>query len=190
MTDIVVDACCLINLLAAGEILRAHSSRKAKGEGQRLPATLHVPTTVANEALYILQPDPDDSTTLVKTAIDLSTPKQLGLIHDCDIEGHDESSLFVQLAVRLDDGEAACLATAKNRSWTLATDDRVAAKLAGELQVEVVNTAQMIKMWSAHMSANDEAVSKAISNIQSYAKFVPRKQSAEFHWWNDHAKES
>jgi len=125
-----------------------------------------------------------------KSAIDLSASRQVGLIHDCYIEGHEESSLFVQLAIRLDDGEAACLAIAKNRSWTLATDDRVAARLAGELRVAVVNTAQMVKMLAVHTSANDEAVSKAINNIQSYAKFVPRKQSPEVHWWNDRAKES
>ena len=190
MTDIVLDACCLINLLASAKILPAHSSKKAKANRIGFPATLHVPAIVANEALYILQPDVDDPTTLVKTTIDLSGPRQLGLLHDCDIEGAEESRLFVQLAVRLDDGEAACLAIAKNRSWILATDDRVAANLASELKVEVVNTAEMVKMWATQSSANRKAISEIINNIQTYAKFVPRKQSPEFDWWADHARVS
>lgn len=189
MSDLVIDACCLINLVAAGNVV-SKPPRKGKKKQVWFPATLHVPTEVENEALYILQPDADDATQLVKSAIDFSTLKQNEVIRGCCVEGEEESALFVRLAVRLDDGEAACLAIAKNRSWTLATDDRVAAKLADELKVTVVNTAQMVKMWADHSSASRRTIAETISNIQTYAKFVPRRQSAECDWWSDHATDS
>ena len=127
MTDIVVDACRLINLVAAGSILPTPSDKNGQSSVTRFPSTLHVPKVVVNESLYILQLDSDDPTSLIKTPIDLSTAWEQRTLCECDVEGDEESSLYVQLAVRLDDGEAAALAIAKNRSWALATDDRVAA---------------------------------------------------------------
>lgn len=185
MTEIVVDACCLINLLAAGDILPAQSGQKIAGAG--FPAPLHVPSIVANEALYILQPDMDDPTKLVRTTIDLSASRGYGLLFDCALEGEEEANLFVQLAARLDDGEAASLAIAKNRSWKLATDDRVATTLAARLDVGVLKTAQLVRLWADHSSADAPAIYQIINNIQRYAKFVPRKDSAEVDWWRFHA---
>lgn len=188
MTDIVADACCLINLVAAGNVLPTSSEKEKKSKKNPFPGALHVPEIVANEALYILQPDSDDPTALIKTPIDLSASREQRLLLDCIIEGSEESSLFVQLAVRLDDGEAAALAIAKNRSWTLATDDRVAAKLAAELSVVVLNTPELVKLWADHVGANAKQIHETINSIQTYAKFVPRRDSVEFKWWQKHAK--
>lgn len=189
MTDIVVDACCLINLVAAGNILSPSSEKGKRSNKATSSDALHVPKIVANEVLYILQSDSDDPTTLIKTPIDLSELMEKRFLSGCEIESNDESSLFVQLAVRLDDGEAAALAIAKNRSWTLATDDRIAAKLAGELSVGVLNTPQLVKLWAKHIVANAKQIREAINNIQTYAKFVPRQDSVEFDWWQQHAKD-
>ncbi|MEZ6131167.1 MAG: hypothetical protein R3C59_21040 [Planctomycetaceae bacterium] len=188
MTDIVVDACCLINLVASGNILPASTEMGKKSKKTTFPGTLHVPEIVANEALYILQPDSDDPASLIKTPIDLSASREQRLLSDCAIEGDEESSLFVQLAVRLDDGEAAALAISKNRSWTLATDDRVAAKLAAELSVVVLTTPELVKLWANHVGANAKQIHETINGIQTYAKFVPRRDSVEFEWWQKQAK--
>jgi hypothetical protein len=44
------------------------------------------------------------------------------VLHECDLEGEQESDLFVQLAVKLDDGEAVCFAIAKSRGRLLAKE--------------------------------------------------------------------
>lgn len=188
MTDIVVDACCLINLVASGNILPTSTEKGKKSKKTGVFGRLHVPEIVANEALYILQPDSDDPTALIKTPIDLSVSRDQRLLLDCSIEGSEESLLFVQLAVRLDDGEAAALSIAKNRSWALATDDRVAAKLAEEMSVGVLNTVQLVQLWAAQVSANAKLIYETINNIQTYAKFTPRRDSVEFAWWHRHTK--
>ena len=92
------------------------------------------------------------------------------------------------LAVRLDDGEAACLAIAKTRSWILATDDRVARRLCSELDVSTLTTAEMVKSWAEESNASDEDVGTAMGNIQRFARFLPRPGSPESVWWFQQAK--
>jgi len=151
MKDVAVDACCLINLLAAGSILPAppppaarRKASKPKRASHALEATLHVPAAVAQETYYLLQPDKDDQQKLVKVPVDLEPHFERGVLMECDVAGAEETDLFVQFASRLDDGEAACLAIAKSRGWTLATDDRPATNLAGQVGAPVVTTAQLI----------------------------------------------
>jgi hypothetical protein len=126
MADVAVDACCLINLLAADCVLPKPSLQgmrpKDLQRSHELPSlglTLHVPAAVANESLYILQPDHEDQARLIKSPIDLAPFFAANLLHRCDIEGEDETAYLVSFASRLDDGEAACMALAKSRQWWL-----------------------------------------------------------------------
>jgi hypothetical protein len=190
MTDVAVDACCLINLLAADCVLSqpAASKKRSKGtvhpdEVASLGLVLHVPTIVANESLYILKTDQDDSAKLLKSPIDLEPYFSNGILQRCDIEGEHETAYFVGYASRLDDGEAACVALAKSRGWMLATDDRPATTLALQQGVPVLTTAELLKRWATVTKATKAEVSTALSNIQRFAKFVPRLKSPEAHWW-------
>ncbi len=170
-----VDACCLINLLAAGKILVPATN---------LQISFHVPTTVAQESVYLLQPDKDQPEKLVRTEINLTELAQDGRIHYCDVEGSYEGELFVQFAVKLDDGEAACLAIAKSRSWSVASDDRIARRLALEHNVPIVGTPELVKHWADAHSATDQDVAEVISQIEKFAKYVPRANVPEATWWN------
>ena len=128
MQDVALDACCLINLCAAGTILRPCSSSAAKPQreakanksarhGPSFGLSLHVPAKVMGEALYIMQPDEEDQTNLVECPIDLQPYLAAGLLVPCDLETHEEIELFVQMATQLGDGEAACFALAAKRGW-------------------------------------------------------------------------
>lgn len=195
MKDLAVDACCLINLLAAGAILPPPAVSMGKGMAARrtpsaspLEAILHVPAVVARESLYLLRPD-DDQTKLVKSPIDLTPYFAQGVLCECEIEGEVETGLFVQYATILDDGEAACLAIARQRGWTLATDDRPAAALAGRANVPVVSTAQLVKHWAKRANASKQQVAAVLANIRRFAKFVPRPNSPEASWWFSHHRQ-
>src|SRR5439155_29311 len=129
MQDVVLDACCVINLYAAGKILSGETSppkppprRKIIRPGSSPQAKklafdfkLHLPARVKGEARFVLQPDADDENKLVKTEIDLDPLIKAALLNECDLEGEEETDLFVQMAIKLDDGEAACFAIAKCR---------------------------------------------------------------------------
>lgn len=197
MPDVVVDACCLINLRAARDILclppSATSARTRQDETastsepseqvHRLNLTLHVPEIVVRESLYLMQPDDNDEDRLVKKPIDLTPCFNSGLLDKCDVQSPDEADLFVRLATRLDDGEAVCLALAITRRWILATDDRRARRLAGQLGVEVISTPELVKRWAEDSLATDEAIVSVLQNIQIYARFVPRAGSPGYEWW-------
>jgi hypothetical protein len=194
MKDVAIDACCLINLLATGTIFPAPPFSNAKGKTSTpsgatlsLNRTLHVPTAVASEALFLLHPDDDDKSKLVKAPIDLTPHCDAGVLHPCDVQDGEETNLFVQFATRLDDGEAACLAIAKNRGWAIGTDDRLATILAGQFSVSTVSTAELVKEWAKISKAKKAQITHSLLNIQRFAKFIPRQNSPEAGWWYSHA---
>jgi predicted nucleic acid-binding protein len=177
MADCIVDSCCVINLYAAGTLLNVLPTM--------LGLLLHIPEKALQESLYVRAPDPADATRLMQRAVDLAPLIAAGVLHRCDLEGADELNLFVQLATTLDDGEAACLASAKLRGWTLATDDRKGRREAGNLGVAVVTTAELVKAWADVTKADDAAVAEVLRDIQDYARFTPHRTMPLRSWWVD-----
>ena len=179
MSDAIVDSCCVINLYAAGDLPAILPTL-----GQRL----HVPAKVLEETMYIREREGGKSTEeakLVPRAVDLTAVLEAGLLHRCDLEGGEELALFVRLAAVVDDGEAACLAVAKSRGWTLATDDRKGRREAAALGVPVVTTPELVKMWADATSASVVEVARLLQNIQTYARFAPHKSMPLRQWWID-----
>ncbi len=172
----IVDACCTINLYATGNLL------------DLLPAMgfeWHIAAAVLHEAMYVRKPDPDDAAKLIPEPIDLKPALDGGLLRACDIAGEAETELFVRLAVELDDGEAMSLAIAKHRGWTLATDDRKARRLAGEIAVPVQTTAELVKAWADATKAPVADIATLLRKIQTFARFIPHKTMPLYQWWMD-----
>jgi predicted nucleic acid-binding protein len=178
MSDSIVDSCCIINLYAGGNLLTLLPP---------LGMRLHVPGKVLEESLYVRQQDPADATKLVQQKVDLAPVIKAGLLHHCDLEDEAEVNLFVQLATTLDDGEAACLAIAKVRGWTLATDDRKGRREAGSLGVPVITTPELVKAWADATKADEAAIGGLLRAIQNYARFVPHRTMPLHQWWTDAA---
>ena len=194
MQDVALDACCLINLCAAGRMLcpsssstaKARHGAKAHGSTQHRSGfglSLHVPAKVTGEALYIMQFDQEDQSNLIECPIDLQPYMAAGLLAPCDLETHEEIELFVRMAAQLGDGEAACFALAAKRGWALATDDRRARRLAAESSLKVITTPELVKLWAKNTNASDEEIVTVLENIQRFAYFTPRPNSPEYAWW-------
>lgn len=125
MDEVVIDACCLINLYAAGY---------PRIEPLLHGRTWYVPSVVVCESLYIHQTQLDGMN--LKIAIEIQSLIDEGSIHSCEATDGAELDLFVDFATsKIDDGEAMALAIAKSRGWTIATDDRKAIRLAGALDL-------------------------------------------------------
>lgn len=169
----IVDACCTINLYAAGNLITLLPA---------IGAEWHVAEKVITETLYVRRPDPDDESKLVREPINLRPALDAGVLRPCTVT-EDEADLFVELAALMDDGEAACLAVAQSRGWTLATDDRKARRVAGERAVPVVTTAEIVKNWADVTAADDVAVATVLRNIQRFARFVPHRTMPLNEWW-------
>ena len=173
MTERIVDACCLINLYASSEEC---SILRACGE-------FWVPPQVQREALRICRCDPADPTKLVSQDLDLSNAIAAGLIQTCQVEGPDESDAFIRYAMQLDDGEAACLAVAQVRRWTVATDDRKARRIASENGIALISTPELIERWAHADSPHRKLLAEVLRRIERFAKFRPRRTDPLYAWW-------
>ena len=174
MAEEIVDACCVINLYAAGEITSFLSVLKD---------SFYVPSIVVAESLYVIKPDKDDPEKMVTEEVDLTAALQAGAIRKCDPESDEENALLVRFASEVDDGEAVCLAIAKSRGWSVATDDRKAQRLAEEAGISVVTTPELIKGWADASQTADEDSSAVVQRVRDCARFIPRRGSILYDWW-------
>ena len=63
-----------------------------------------------------------------------------GWIRLTDLEDEEEHEAYARLRTRVQSGEAASLAIAAHRMWTVATDDRAARRIAAEVGVSITGT--------------------------------------------------
>ena len=176
MDDVVIDACCMINLYAAGD-LRTRLLTLGK--------KWYVPSVVVNESLYIHQVQFDGTT--IKIAIELQSLIDDGTVHSCDPTEGAELDCYVDFATQIDDGEAMALAIAKSRGWTVATDDRKAIRLAGEHSISVLTTPDLMKSWADSTHAGPDELRQALHHIEQLAAFSPSARDHLHKWWNDRA---
>ena len=174
MDDVVIDACCLINLYAAGDL-----RTRLLVYGRKWC----IPSVVLRESLYIHQVQADGTT--VKIAIEIQSLIDDGSVHSCDATDGAELDLFVDFAAKIDDGEAMALAIAKSRGWTVATDDRKAIRLAEEHSVSVLTTPDLMKSWADSTDAAPEELRLALERIEKLATFSPSSRHPLHKWWND-----
>lgn len=172
MDETVVDACCMINLCAGGDLRNRLSSLGGKW---------YVPTAVLTESLYV-HVELDDGT-VHKSPIELRQLIDDGTLLACEAEPGAELDLYVDLATQLDDGEAMALAVAKSRGWTLSTDDRKAQRIADELSVAVLTTPELIKTWSELAAASADELQQTIRRIEILASFFPPASHPLYDWW-------
>lgn len=172
MADVILDACCLINLCASGalrEILRSSSHRWYVCEG------------VMNETQFVYAQRGEER---VKEPIDFHPWLADGTLIMTAVKGGDELALYVHYAAVLDDGEAMCMAIARARKWTLATDDRKGRAIAAADGVALVSTAEIIQMYGHSVSAS--GIADVIRKVAELARFTPPTDSPDVDWWQSH----
>ena len=174
MAGEILDSCCIINLYAAGEIVSFLTVLKS---------SFYVPRIVVEESLYVITPDENDPQKTVSEKVDLTSTFEAGVLQRCDPEGDQENELLVRFASEVDDGEAVCLAIAKSRGWSVATDDRKAQRLARECGISVVTTPELIKRWADASEASHKEVSAVVRRVRDRARFVPRRGAVLYDWW-------
>ncbi|MCH7994369.1 MAG: hypothetical protein IIB57_07990 [Planctomycetes bacterium] len=172
MPDAIVDACCFINLYATGDL---------RGFLTQLAWQWHIPSAALAESLFIRKVSDEDDEK--REPIDAQPYFDESLITLVDVGGADEAELYVRLAGDLDDGEAMALAIAKQRGWTLATDDRKAKRFASDLGVPVVTTPELMQRWAKASKMRPAKLRTLLRNIESGARFAPGEDAPGYEWW-------
>ena len=136
----VIDACCLIDLLASGH---AEAILRATGHAW------HLPSSVQAEVQYVRQHDPDKPGSYQNVPVDLTPFVTSGVLTLCQPDDAQEQARYVHYATLFrSDGEAMCLALAECRGWTVATDDRRAIHVAQKAGLTVVSCPELVKAWA------------------------------------------
>ncbi|MGH7140246.1 MAG: hypothetical protein ACREHD_31290 [Pirellulales bacterium] len=175
MTSAVIDACCLIDVLASGH---AEGILRASGH------VWHLPIAVEGEVQFIRRRDPDDANGFLTAPADISGLISANALTLCQPDATSESDLFTRYASLFrSDGEAMCLALAETRGWQIATDDAKAIRLSRQAGLMVVSSPQLLKTWAD--TEDEKTVVAALKDIEFFARFRPNSSMLECQWWLD-----
>ena len=174
VSPLLLDACVAINIAACG----IDPGKLAEINGYTFMAV----STVALETLFLDAGSDADARELINleqwSVQGMITLTQLNPI---------ELDYFIDLARKLDDGEAATLAAAICRELPVATDDRKAIRVAAEQDpsVTVVSTSTLLRTWARDTSAPRQELSEALRNVEMRASFLPNRSDPNRLWWID-----
>jgi hypothetical protein len=174
---LLLDACCLINLLATGrmeEILEA------------LPFRFATSRLVATQEVLAIARETDEGMPLEREVIPpdaLENARNLSLL---DLSTDQELAEFVRFAAHLDDGEASVCALALSRGGGVATDDLKALRVLRREAPDVLTlqTPELLHDWAHLSGASASAITRVLRSIERRARFRPRRGAPRFEWWS------
>ncbi len=174
---LLLDACCLINLLATGrmeEILNV------------LPFRFATSRLIATKEVLTIARDEDGDARIEREVIPGMALESSGILTLLDLETAQELADFVRFAADLDDGEASVCALALAHGGGVATDDR---KALGVLRREAspvvtVQTPELLHDWAHLSKVSESEVASVLRSIEQRARFRPRRDAPRFEWWS------
>jgi predicted nucleic acid-binding protein len=170
---VVLDTSVALNLLATGVGVAVLKT---------LEVNCFVCSAVVDEAIYIRSDDPAQT----REAVSIDPWLLSGTVDITSPNGPLEEELYVQFAGDLDDGEAMSLAICRARGYALATDDRKARRIAGQLApptVQLLSTSQIFHHWANRTGAAAGELKRVLSAIELRARFIPPHDDPLREWW-------
>lgn len=175
---IILDACCLINLYASGQMRAILRS---------IPRNLSIAAYVKEQEVLNVYSGPIDNVQASRETIDLLPFIGEGLLILVDIENEMEEVSYINLAQKLDDGEAITGAIAINRNWAIATDDVKSIKFFQNYAstIALISTLDLIKFWVDTTKPNKHLIQETILNIKVRGRYEPHRNHPLFIWWTN-----
>jgi hypothetical protein len=173
--DAVVDACCLINFAAAGDLFMLLTSSGF---------TWHLPKLVEAQGVQVrASADPNDRG---RRTVDLDAVVRAGGIQRCDVTEGDYE-LFLEVAAEHgDDADAAALTIAEVQGWFLATDDRALKRSAARRGVQTVTTATVLKQAATATAMSLNEVAEMLRRVEDLGRWSPHQTDSDASWWHKH----
>jgi hypothetical protein len=171
---LLLDACVAINVIATNEF-------------DSIAQCLDIQFWMARQAAAeVGQLRNDVNGEIVPIPIDLQAHVAAGTMVVIELSPF-ELALYVELAMVVDDGEAASIAVALSRQIGMATDDRKARRICAERGLsEPVRTADLMKSYCESLSLSAEQVGERLRRIRDRASFLPPRTDPNYKWWSDH----
>lgn len=174
---VLLDACCLINLIASGRMDEILRSVPCRFSTSRL--------VVAKEILSAARV-PGANSPIERESPPQDWLESLDCLSILDLSSDDDFANFVGFAAELDDGEASVCALALSQAGAVATDDRKALRLLERKfpQVPRVQTPEIFYEWARFSKASEDEVGRVLRTVQVGARFHPRWDAPRFGWWD------
>lgn len=178
---LVIDACCLLNLLASGkaaEILRA------------LGYELVGSPDLAGEVRYLIV-GRDETGAPIRESVSLDPLESAGLLEIRSLDGPILDS-FLRAAEHLKDADAAAVALSMALELPLATDDSRQVNVARMLlpSIEIVSNLDLVYPAASKLKLDDVTLRSLARDIRSRASFLPPKKDPHREWFLDLLAES
>jgi|SRR5215213_637896 len=174
---VLLDACCLINLLATDrleEILRT------------LPCQFATSRLIVTNEVFSLARPTDPGAPLKREMISSERLERIEGLTIVETATEEEQAEFVRFAAEMGDGEASVCALAVTRGGAVATDDRRALRELSRMApgVLTVQTPELLYEWARLSRAHNREISRILLAVQQRARFYPRRDAPRFDWWN------
>ncbi len=173
---LVIDASCLLNLLASGraaEILEA------------LDCELVGSPHLAGEVRYLIV-GRDETGAAIREPVSLEPLESAGLLR-IEALGGPVLASFLRSAEHLKDADAAAVALSVALELPLATDDSRQANVARMLfpSIEIVSTLDLVYSVVSKLKLDDVALRSLARDIRFRASFLPPKKDPHREWFLD-----
>ncbi|MCC6443549.1 MAG: hypothetical protein IT210_08865 [Armatimonadetes bacterium] len=159
---VILDACCIINLCASGQvdaILRA------------IPVPVMVAAYVAAEEIH---------------RYDLNSLVEQGLLRVVEPETEDEANDVLNFAAALGgDGEAYTGAIAVYRHWAIATDERRVLNFYERIspQLQRLTTPELLKFWADTTGPEKGIIRQALQQVAIEGSYTISQRHNCYAWW-------
>ncbi len=176
---LILDACCVINLVASTHVEEIVTSLQA-----------HVAiATYVQEQEVLSVGGSIQSLGNSKGITELEILERRGLLTYEAPQDEAELVNYVNYAAAFgDDGEAVTCAIAVARRWAIATDDRKPINFLRRTvpHIPVVTTLDIIKYWSEQAQSSAANLSMVLRNISTYGRYNPSRGHHLYAWWLTH----
>src|SRR5258708_3495953 len=176
---VILDACVIINLYASGHMQSILES---------IPKPVSIAAYVHKMEAQRIYTGPDDDVAKETELINLQSFVDGKLLQVVPLEDGPEAAAAVSFsaATRLDTGETISAAIAIHRSWSLATDDKMAISFFARKapQLHLISTPQLLKHWVDLIHPHSTVTSLVVENIRKRARYQPHHDHSLYEWWN------
>jgi hypothetical protein len=174
---LLLDACCLINLLATGRMEDILGI---------LPFLFATSRLIATKEVLVIARDADEEALVEREVIPSAALENSDHLTLMDLSTEQELEDFVRFAADLDDGEASVCALALAHGGGVATDDRRALRVLSQEapQVLTVQTPELLHEWALRSKAPTSEIARVLRMIEQRARFRPRSGAPWFEWWS------
>jgi predicted nucleic acid-binding protein len=173
---LLLDACCLINLVATDQIQEILKALPYDCATSRLVVSTEVISVGGAAAM---------SAATEREILAPSYLESLEALRILDFSSEGDLGRFIQFAAELDDGEASICALALAHGGAVATDDRKTLRLLERKhpQVAVVQTSELLYEWAELEGLREEEIGKVLQSVYRRGRFYPRRDVPRFDWW-------